>query len=120
MWRSYLAAFLLAAVVLGGFAAQRYAVKAAEEIALLVPSSLEDAQANQNLERAYILYHKKAPLLSTLYVHSSLEEIDQAFEDCFTSLALEQPEDYWRLARRLAYLLRRLPEADGLTVENIL
>ena len=29
MWRSYLAAFLLVAVVLGGFAAQSYAVGAA-------------------------------------------------------------------------------------------
>ena len=120
MWRSYLAAFLLVAVVLGGFAAQSYAVGAAEEIASLIPASLESAQADESLERAYALYLKKTPLLSTLYVHSSLEEIDEAFEDCFASLALGQPEDYWRQARRLAYMLRRLPEADGLTVENIL
>lgn len=120
MWRSYLAAFLLAAVVLGGFAAQRYAVGAAEEVAGLVPSSLQSGQTGPALERAYLLYHKKTPLLSTLYVHSLLEEIDQAFEDCFACLALEEAEDYWRSARRLVYLLRRLPEADGLTVENIL
>ena len=44
MWRSYLAAFLLVAVVLGGFAAQSYAVGAAEEIASLIPASLESAQ----------------------------------------------------------------------------
>ena len=80
MWRSYLAAFLLVAVVLGGFAAQSYAVGAAEEIASLIPASLESAQADESLERAYALYLKKTPLLSTLYVHSSLEEIDEAFE----------------------------------------
>ena len=77
MWRPYLAAFLLAAVALGGFAAQRYAERAAEEVARLTPASLEEAQADGGLERAYLLYQSKTPLLSTLYVHSSLEEIDE-------------------------------------------
>ena len=40
MWRPYLAAFLLAAVALGGFAAQRYAERAAEEVARLTPPAL--------------------------------------------------------------------------------
>lgn len=120
MWRPYLAAFLLAALLCGGFAAQHYACRAAEQLASLTPLSLEEAQKDRALERAYQAYQAKTPLFSTLYVHSSLEEIDLSFESCFASLEAEAPEEYWRQARRLAYLLRRLPEADQPTIENIL
>lgn len=120
MWRPYLAAFLLAALLLGGFTAQRCAERAAEQLAAAAPLSLEEARRDGALERAYQAYRAKTPLFSTLYVHDSLDEIDLAFESCFASLLLGREEEYWRQARRLVFLLRRLPDADRLTVENIL
>lgn len=119
MWRPYLAAFLLAALLCGGFAAQHYACQGARQLAGLIPLSLEEAQKDRALEQAYQAYQAKTPLFSTLYIHSSLEEIELSFESCFASLEGAEAADYRRQARRLAFLLRRLPEADQLTIETI-
>lgn len=120
MWRSYVAAFLFVLTVAGGFYMHHYTTQEARAVAELVPQTLEQARRDGGLERAFEAFNRKAPLLSTFYVHTALDEISEAFEECFAYMGLGNGEEYQAQARRLYYLLYRLPSMDDPSLENIL
>lgn len=119
MWRSYVAAFLFVLTVAGGFYMHHYTTEEAQAIAEMVPQTLQQARQDSQLERAFEAFNRKASLLSTFYVHTALDEISEAFEECFTYMGLENDEEYQAQAHRLYYLLYRLPSMDDPSLENI-
>lgn len=119
MWRSYVAAFLFVFTVAGGFYMHHYTAQEAQSIADQIPLTLQEAREDGRLDKAFEAFNRKASLLSTFYVHSALDEIAEVFEECFTYMGLQNDEEYQAQARRLYYLLYRLPSMDDPNLENI-
>ena len=59
-------------------------------------------------------------LFSTFYVHTLVEGIEQEFQNCLSSQALGQAEDYAGQAAMLRYLLTDLSTRDDASLANIL
>ena len=119
MARTYIAAFLLLITLTGALFAHRYTRSLSSSLAEEVPLWAEEARSGA-LDALESRYQRLSPLLSTFYVHSSIEEIGQVLEECQGCLEVEKDREYHQKARLLRYLLLRLPSSDDPTWENIL
>ena len=119
MVRTYIAAFLLLVTLTSAFFAHRYTRSLASSLAEEIPLTAEEASSGA-LTALKDRYQHLSPILSTFYVHSSIEEIGQMLEECQACLETEDYRQYGQKARLLRHLLLRLPSSDDPTWENIL
>lgn len=119
MWRTYVALGLLVLTIIGGFVAQSYTANQAQEIAEMIPLTLEEATQKDVLQQAYDKFVARTPLLSSFYVRSALDEVSETFVECFTFVGLQNDEEYQVQAYRLHYLLHHLSTLDAPNIENI-
>lgn len=119
MARTYIAALLLLITLTSAFFAHRYTRSLSFSLAEEVPLSAQEARRGA-LDALESRYQRLSPVLSTFYVHSSIEEIGQVLEECQGCLEVKKDREYLQKARLLRYLLLRLPSSDDPTWENIL
>lgn len=118
MFRQITAVILLLLVIVGGIFLQNYITDKSEEIARGIPLSISASSAEE-LDISYAEFRKVSPLFSTLYVHSSLNEITDSFEKSFALLGLQDEDRYIAEATHLQYLLTTFPSAGAPTIESI-
>ena len=118
MWRTVLAVILSILTIFSAFWAYHYTTSICDDLVKELPLSCTETCV-EDLLRSQQRFEKYEPLLSTFYVHDSIDEIHSAFTLCLGYARQEDAKNYEVHASLLSHLIYDLPRSDTPNIKNI-